>query len=207
MLLTETVKVTAENGPRPAGKLDECFYCHQPIGAPHLGDCVCRERTVVVEVSVEILMKVPAFWGSSDISFSLNEGSRCADNSIGLIEQQAARFSTLTITEGCGSVGPCFCASTRHSFLREATEEDHERFAWCVPVPDSQPAYDWGIIAGASPFAGSQWSCESEDKARQFAARVVGRVVIRRTAAVDAGKWQFEAAPGHWADVKWEAPF
>ena len=78
--MPETWTVTKENGPRPAGKPDECFYCQQPLGAPHAFECVCRTRRVIVRATIEYEVAVPSFWDSDMIEFHRNEGSWCSNN-------------------------------------------------------------------------------------------------------------------------------
>jgi hypothetical protein len=33
-----------DDGIRPAGNSDECFYCNQKIGTSHKEDCVCLQK-------------------------------------------------------------------------------------------------------------------------------------------------------------------
>jgi hypothetical protein len=67
-------------GIRPAGKPDECFYCRQKSGDQHAPECVIRERTVLVDVIIQMVMTVPEKWTPDTIEFSLNESSSCANN-------------------------------------------------------------------------------------------------------------------------------
>jgi hypothetical protein len=63
--------VTKDNGPRPAGKPDQCFYCGEKIGKLHKKDCVCRVKEVDVRS-----------WDKQAIEFQRNDGSWCADNGL-----------------------------------------------------------------------------------------------------------------------------
>jgi hypothetical protein len=75
-----------DNGIRPAGKSNECFYCKQKVGQLHKQDCV----TVTSVLRFNVLMndKVvgtfeqhePYSQDLDTIMFRLNEGSWCADN-------------------------------------------------------------------------------------------------------------------------------
>lgn len=115
MLLQHTNTVTAENGPRPAGKPDQCFYCGQPLGAEHANDCVCRVKVVMVEVTMQIPRVVPASWPPGIVNFHLNDSSWCADNIGNDLERYLAAKS---------DDAPCMCGRFHGKFLREATEAD-----------------------------------------------------------------------------------
>lgn len=106
----ETHTVTLDNGPRPAGKPDRCFYCNQCIGELHTETCVLRNRTVVVRAVVEYVVRVPSSWSVEDILFHRNDSSWCKSNLISELERID------------GSV--CLCGSVLFEFVREATVED-----------------------------------------------------------------------------------
>ena len=76
-----------DDGIRPAGNTDECFYCRQKVGQPHKFDCVALHRMVKVRYTYEIEIEVPHFWDKEAIEFHRNESSWCADNGIGNIEE------------------------------------------------------------------------------------------------------------------------
>jgi hypothetical protein len=59
MLFEPSKEVTPLNGPRPAGKPTECFYCKQQIGDEHAPDCVCRVKVVMVKVEMVIPAPFP----------------------------------------------------------------------------------------------------------------------------------------------------
>lgn len=96
-----------DNGVRPAGDPHKCFYCGQEITQPHKEDCVCRERTIVLRLSLEYVVAVPAYYTEKDILFHRNEGTFCMDNDIDRMK-----------------VDGCFCAASDVAYVREATEED-----------------------------------------------------------------------------------
>ena len=89
-----------DDGIRPAGKPDECFYCQQKVGQPHGPDCVCVKKLVELKVEARLddgttftglwQHEVPHFWGVAQIEFHKNESSWCAN--------------TLTLEEHKGSV-------------------------------------------------------------------------------------------------------
>jgi len=119
MILEHTRMVTPENGPRPAGKPDECFYCRQPVGSPHKDDCVCFCKIVMVKVEMTLPRVVPAHWDQHDIEFHLNDSSWCANNITNDIKRMEAADE-----ENCR----CLCHNFSGEFLREATAEDLEGF-------------------------------------------------------------------------------
>lgn len=80
--------VTSDHGPRPAGRSDECFYCHAPVGTLHDETCVLYQRTVSVEVKVRYNITVPAEWDERMVLFHRNEGTWCASNVIDELEDR-----------------------------------------------------------------------------------------------------------------------
>jgi hypothetical protein len=74
--------VENDDGIRPAGNKDECFYCRRKIGQPHEEDCVIVTKKVKVRYSFEIEIDVPHFWDKDNIEFKLNDSSWCADNAL-----------------------------------------------------------------------------------------------------------------------------
>ncbi|MCK9570948.1 hypothetical protein M0R72_18510 [Candidatus Pacearchaeota archaeon] len=91
-----------DDGIRPAGNPDECFYCNKKIGTPHGKDCVCVTKRVKVEYRFEIEIDIPHHWEAEDFEFHRNHGSWCADNAAGDIE----RF----VGDGCA----CECFEAKY---------------------------------------------------------------------------------------------
>lgn len=121
MIKQDTFKVTFENGVRPAGKQNECFYCHKGIGHFHKEDCVCRRKTIVLDYTYRMVVTVPVDWDQSQIEFHRNEGSWCADNSL---RELLKSFKYMK------KRGYCQCGFDKFEmkFIREATEEDEENY-------------------------------------------------------------------------------
>lgn len=92
-----------DDGIRPAGPPDECFYCHQKVGKPHGRECVTVTKLVRITYTVQVDTRVPHSWDEDATRFHRTESSWCADNMLGEIEAHAAE------EEGdeclCGRVG------------------------------------------------------------------------------------------------------
>lgn len=112
-----------EGDNRPAGAPDRCFYCGVPHGGQHKEGCVIRTRTVVVRATFEYTVDVPEDWDQEMIEFQRNEGSWCADNGIGELNDLSERLD---------KAGACACAAISYEYVREATEEDEAASAWPV---------------------------------------------------------------------------
>ena len=108
----------SEYSARPAGRSDQCFYCHSEIGAQHKEDCVIRERTVNVDFVVHTVISVPETWDEDQINWHYNEGTWCASN-------------LLTILANRDDDDRCLCDITEAKYIGEATQEDEERFGIC----------------------------------------------------------------------------
>lgn len=111
----ETHIVTADNGPRPAGRPDQCFYCKSSIGTEHMPDCVCRLRTVVVEAIITYTIDVPEQWSAHDIEYQRNDGSWCANGMLGELEK---------ICSDDPENPRCLCEVAKFKYVREATADD-----------------------------------------------------------------------------------
>lgn len=85
-------------GIRPAGRPDECFYCHQKIGARHLETCVTISKRVRVRVTLEYEMSEPFSWSDEDIEHHLNDSSWCASN---VVRHLSEYVDSLEANEQC----------------------------------------------------------------------------------------------------------
>jgi len=74
--------VEGDDGIRPAGPKDACFYCGQKIGTPHGKECVIVTKIVKIRFCIEIPVQVPHSWDQRMIDFRYNESSWCASNLI-----------------------------------------------------------------------------------------------------------------------------
>jgi len=107
----------AQEGIRPAGKPDRCFYCNEPLGAVHLPSCVIRQRTVVIKATIELTVTVPEHWDVSMINFHRNDSTSCSDNFVDELQARAQHSEKAS----------CICAQSSFEYLREATADDEER--------------------------------------------------------------------------------
>lgn len=89
-----------DDGIRPAGQPDECFYCQQKVGQPHKPDCVILNRKVKIKYTYEIEVEVPHSWDKHDIEFHRNESSWCAGNSLDELNDYAEKLD---------KEGSCLC--------------------------------------------------------------------------------------------------
>jgi len=80
--MSNPLVLSNDDGIRPAGNPDQCFYCKQKVGTPHKDGCVILNRKVKVKYSYEIEIEVPHGWSKDDIEFHRNESSWCADSSL-----------------------------------------------------------------------------------------------------------------------------
>lgn len=102
-----------DNGIRPAGQPDECFYCKQKVGTPHLMDCVILEKKVKLKVLIEIERYEPYGWTKEQIEFARNWSSWCASNIMEDIQRH---------NDQCEERGECLCPSVEIQVLDMDTE-------------------------------------------------------------------------------------
>src|SRR5208283_2580480 len=125
--------VTAGKRNHPSNWTDEpekrethCFYCREPLDADtHKPDCVCVKRTVVLEMKIKYVVEVPRSWDVDMINFHRNESSFCSNNDIDTIVRQLKQHKNR-----------CICFRSETSFVREATEQDHDEMAFTPSIED-----------------------------------------------------------------------
>lgn len=94
-----------DNGIRPAGPADACFYCNQKVGQLHLLDCVSIRKRVKVRYTVEVEIDMPHSAGKAEIEYNRNDGRWCGNNVID------------DITEHIDSTGYCLCNNVKCEYL------------------------------------------------------------------------------------------
>lgn len=120
--------VVGKEGIRPAGSPGHCFYCHEPKGGIHAEECVIRSRTVVVQVTVDLVVDVPEHWTVENINFRYNESTWCADNLVDILGTLLTRIKN--------EPGGCLCPFTEVKYLAEAdatSEREQQLFAEMLP--------------------------------------------------------------------------
>ena len=78
-----TFEVSVEDdGIRPKGEPDECFFCRQKVGQLHIKDCVItwRHKKIKLIALVEFEEEVPEHWDDENIRFRYNDSTWCASN-------------------------------------------------------------------------------------------------------------------------------
>ena len=103
-----------------------CHYCHQAIEGGHRFDCVCLRRSVVIQMTVEYVVSEVRAANPAGIEFHRNDGSWCAAND----------FKSLVEASSPPNSGHCGCGQARFKFIREATQEDHNKMLVCISEDD-----------------------------------------------------------------------
>lgn len=81
------VVLTDDDGIRPAGSPNKCFYCNQETGQPHKEECVILNKKIKVKYTFELEIEVPWHWTEKDVKFHREMGTWCADNAIEEMEK------------------------------------------------------------------------------------------------------------------------
>ena len=116
-----------DDGIRPAGPPDRCFYCGGPVGQPHAPDCVCVKKRVRLRYSFILDVDVPHGWDEDQILFHRNDSSWCADNALYELE---------------ASTGDDACLCPRFECFFESIADDTPRRKTCAQEgeEDDEPA-------------------------------------------------------------------
>jgi hypothetical protein len=85
------------------------------------------ERYITVRFTTELVPEVPVDLDHDAIDYWLNEGTRCASNTVSELSATLERQDAIGALNG-GSQ-PCCCMVSSHEYLRESTAEDLERCA------------------------------------------------------------------------------
>lgn len=107
--------VTPDNGPRPAGSPNECFYCHRQLGQLHEDTCVILQKKIRIQAVIEFDDETVRSWDTNMIEFRLNESSWCASNIIPLLIKELERINE--------SDEECLCGSSSFKVIKEYNRE------------------------------------------------------------------------------------
>ncbi len=99
----------------PEKATTHCLYCKQPV-PNHAADCHVPRRTVVVEFKTQMVITMPAVWDTEMINFSMNGSSACMSRYVDQLYEETNQEENI-----CH-----ICHRSEMSFIREATEQDHE---------------------------------------------------------------------------------
>ena len=102
------IVLSNDNGIRPAGPPNACFYCKSIIGEHHKIDCVTVRKRIKVNLSIDLEINVPHFWNKGRIEFHYNEGTWCGDNVIEMLKAFRKEHQE-----------HCLCDNTKLSFIED----------------------------------------------------------------------------------------
>lgn len=99
-----------DDGIRPAGPANACFYCGRIVGQEHGRECVAVKRTIKARYTFEIEVDIPAFWETDTFEFARNESSWCANNAIYDLQEYESKLD---------AEHACFCGRCKIEYLGE----------------------------------------------------------------------------------------
>ncbi|HEX3162352.1 MAG TPA: hypothetical protein VHQ92_07220 [Pseudolabrys sp.] len=100
----------------PNGSPDHCSFCREEMGREHRDNCPARSRTVVMNLSYNIVVRVGEAWSINDLEIGFRQ--ICADKHVDFLVACINRPES-----------DCLCKDTKVTFVREATAEDETRQA------------------------------------------------------------------------------
>lgn len=92
--MIERMVTSDDEGIRPAGADDECFYCHQKVGQRHKMDCVMLTKKGRIRLTIELPLEAAQSFDAHTIEFMYTKGSWCHSNLTAWIDK-------VTDSEGC----------------------------------------------------------------------------------------------------------
>lgn len=118
-----------DDGIRPAGAPDECFYCGQKAGSPHLRACVVVKKKVEIKVysrdnSLSGLFETNEPWShdAKMIEFRYNESSWCMSNVTDREVRWQQPDASARLQELEKKSGGCLCGALVFRFVRVVDE-------------------------------------------------------------------------------------
>lgn len=113
-----------DDGIRPAGKPDECFYCRKKIGEPHAPDCaIVTKRVLLLIKSLDGSLTgtweldVTHSFQPEMIEYMKNDGTWCANNIFDYDEIEWDQLDAWADLELMSKDG-CLCDKLRFEFVR-----------------------------------------------------------------------------------------
>ncbi len=125
-----------DDGIRPAGKPNECFYCRNCVGSPHGQDCVMITKRIEMKVIATMPegdtltgtweFNEPYDWDVHMSEFHKNESSWCAGNFVhcngneaeGIVKWDGDSEQNWARIEALEAEGSCLCDELLFEFIR-----------------------------------------------------------------------------------------
>jgi hypothetical protein len=112
-----------DDGIRPAGPPDACFYCGQRIGQRHAADCVVVTKLIAMHVTARLpsgnvffgtwTFTVPQCWEAHDCDAAYGKGTWCCSNLLHRREEVAWSDDMVwSELEALYESGDCLCNGT-----------------------------------------------------------------------------------------------
>lgn len=117
-----------DDGIRPAGKPDECFYCHRKVGQEHGSECVTVCKLVAYKVMIgdkhvgTFVREEPYGWTGDDCEQHKNESSWCKSNALNHIDWNVDDILDLYETYRQENDAACACGFMRFEFDKVTDE-------------------------------------------------------------------------------------
>lgn len=117
------IVLSDDDGIRPAGKQDRCFYCNNKIGEQHKYNCVILRKKVKLRYCFDIEVEMPWYWDKELILFNRNDGSWCASNAIEELEKLS------------NDIG-CLCSIFKAEFISMSNDLPYRKNKNDIIVPE-----------------------------------------------------------------------
>lgn len=126
-----------DDGIRPAGRPDECFYCRQKVGEPHGQKCVIVTKLVEMRVTAKLpdggehrglwQFREPHSWDVSMSEFHKNDSSWCAGNLLNQREAGSVTWEGPAPWDALAALGVdrCLCNVLSFEFVRVVDDTPH----------------------------------------------------------------------------------
>jgi hypothetical protein len=99
-----------DDGIRPAGRPDRCFYCGQRVGQLHARDCNVITKLIELKITATLpdgrvfhgswTLEEPHFWKPEDSESYKNESSWCGGNVLGEHNRPDITWSDRVLIKG-----------------------------------------------------------------------------------------------------------
>jgi hypothetical protein len=128
------VVLSDDDGIRPAGPPDGCFYCKAKVGQEHQRDCVIVKKVIKARYTFEVPTMIPWFWGPEDFESHRNESSSCSNNIV-----------TFDLAQAVGRDG-CLCQFATSEWIEEV-DTTPRRLTQAESREDNKLVRSWELRA------------------------------------------------------------